>query len=136
MSRGLWGTGEMLFLLNDRIVEVCLPEMHLERRWKTIGCGRPYALRAQDVVDFVHARLDTLRIFDRSLSDAEAADLAALIISRTGANSLILRHRSDGSTDPILRLIPAAVLDVFARGTATATAGMYSSGDEPVMAAH
>lgn len=126
----------MLFLLNDRIVDVSLPEMHLERRWKTIGCGTPYALRAQDVVDFVQARLDTIRIFDRDLSDSEAADLAALIISRTGANSLILRHRSDGSTDPILRLIPSAVLDVFAMGTATAAAGASNSGEDLAIAAH
>lgn len=107
----------MLFLLNDRIVKVALPEMHLERRWKMIGCGSPYGLRASEVIDFVRSRLDDARSSGEDVSEAEARDLAALIIARTGANSLILRHRSDGSSEPVLRLIPAPVLDVFARGT-------------------
>lgn len=106
----------MLFLLNDRIVKVALPEMHLERRWKMIGCGTPYGLRACEVIDFVRSRLDDARSSGDDVSEAEARDLASLIISRTGANSLILRHRSDGSSEPMLRLIPAPVLDVFARG--------------------
>ena len=108
----------MLFLLNDHIVEVEVPEMYLERRWQTIGCGRPHAFRAQEAVDFVHARLDEVRTHNQKLSYREACDLASLIISRTGANSFILRMHSDGSTAPMLRLIPAPVLDVFARGAA------------------
>ncbi|MEQ8557050.1 MAG: hypothetical protein RIB03_01940 [Henriciella sp.] len=126
----------MLFLLNDRIVEVAVPEMHLECRWKTIGCGRPHALRAHDVVDFVHARLDQARLFNRILTDMEARDLAALIISRTGANSLILRQRSDGSRAPMLRRLPAAVLDVFAQGAANDEASAPRRSGDRIIAAH
>ena len=103
----------MLFLLNDRIVDVPLPEMHLERRWRRIGCGSPYAMRPGEVIDFVRSRL----VADPHLTIDTARDLAALIIARTGANSLIVRHRLDGSSEPMLRLIPAPVLEVFARGT-------------------
>ncbi|WP_084398173.1 hypothetical protein [Henriciella aquimarina] len=106
----------MLFLLNDHIVDVEMPEMHLERRWQSLGCGAPHAFMAQDVVDFVHARLDEARISQRAIGYQEARDLAALIIARTGANSFILRMRPNGSTFPMLRAIPVYVLEVFARG--------------------
>ena len=126
----------MLFLLNDQIVNVALPEMHLERRWKMIGCGKPYGLRACEVVEFVQGRLEEVRVTRESLSDKEARDLAALIISRTGANSLILRHRSDGSSEPMLRLIPAPVLDVFARGSLAGQASVQAHDDQQAAAAH
>ena len=103
----------MLFLLNDRIVDVPLPEMHLERRWQRIGCGSPYAMRPHEVIDFVRSRLSV----DAHMTLDTARDLASLIIARTGANSLIIRHRLDGSCEPMLRLIPVPVLEVFARGT-------------------
>ncbi|MEM5516929.1 hypothetical protein WNY37_08200 [Henriciella sp. AS95] len=108
----------MLFLLNDQIVDVEIPEMHLERRWRRIGCGRPHAFRAHDVVNFVHARLEQARFFVHGVDHQEACDLAALVIARTGANSLILRRSADGSTQPHLRIIPHQVLEVYARGAA------------------
>ena len=108
----------MLFLLNDRIVDVAVPEMHLERRWKRLGCGEPHGLRADQAVDFVQARLEQSRDLDRPVSEEEACDLAALIIARTGANSFILRRHGDGSFQPVLQCVPAPVLDAFARGMA------------------
>ncbi len=108
----------MLFLLNNQIVEVELPEIHLARRWRRIGCGTPYAIRPLDVVNFVHARLDQARIFVRGLEHDEACDLASLIIARTGANSFMLRVGADGGTFPVLRHIPDAVLEAYYRGAA------------------
>lgn len=108
----------MLFLLHDQIVDVDIPEMRLERRWRRIGCGRPHAFRAGDVVNFVHARLEQARFFVRQMDYQEACDLASLIISRTGANSFILRRTSDGSTEPMLKIIPQPVLEIYAIGAA------------------
>jgi len=34
----------MLFLLNDKVIEVNAPEAHLLERWRTIGCGDPRQL--------------------------------------------------------------------------------------------
>ena len=121
----------MLFLLNDQIVDVEIPEMHLERRWRRIGCGQPHAIRACDVVNFVHARLDQARIFIRAIDYQEACDLAALIIARTGANSFILRRRRDGSSEPILRLVPQDILEVYALGAANDEGSAPSYGTEP-----
>lgn len=106
----------MLFLLNDRIVDVALPEMHLERRWKRLGCGAPYALRAEEAVGFVQARIEQARALRRRMSEEEACDLASLIIARTGANSFILRYGPDGRGLPELHLYPAPVLEAFAIG--------------------
>lgn len=108
----------MLFLLNNQIVDVALPEMHLQRRWRRIGCGAPYAIRPLDVVNFVHARLDQARIFVRGVHHDEACDLASLIIARTGANSFMLKVGSDGVTYPVLKCIPEPVLEAYARGAA------------------
>ena len=109
----------MLFFLNDQIVDVAAPEIHVERRWKTIGCGYPHDLTASDVVDFVHSRLDHARLTWRRLMNAEAHDLAALVISRTGANSFMLKLHEDGTTQPMLQDVPATVLETFARGMAS-----------------
>ncbi len=113
----------MLFLLNDRIVDVALPEMHLERRWRRLGCGEPYGLRADQAVDFVQARLEQSRNLNLPLSEEEACDLAALIIARTGANSFTLRQHRDGQSQPVLQCVPAPVLSAFARGMTSYTAG-------------
>ena len=108
----------MLFLLNDLIVDVDIPEMRLERRWRRIGCGKPHAFRASDAVNFVHARLEQARFFVPQMDYQEACDLACLIISRTGANSFILRRTADGATEPVLKIIPQLVLEAYAIGAA------------------
>ncbi|GGB63209.1 hypothetical protein [Henriciella pelagia] len=121
----------MLFLLNDQIVDVDIPEMRLERRWRRMGCGKPHAFRAKDVVNFVHARLEQARFFVRGVDYQEACDLASLIIARTGANSLILRQAEDGSTEPQLKIIPHQVLEVYARGAANDEGSAPQIGTEP-----
>ena len=109
----------MLFFLNDQIVDVAAPEIHVERRWKAMRCGYPHDLSVSDVVDFVHARLDHARLTWRRVVDSEARDLAALVISRTGANSFMLKLREDGTTQPLLQDVPETVLETFARGMAS-----------------
>ncbi|WP_084417816.1 hypothetical protein [Henriciella litoralis] len=108
----------MLFLLNNQIVDVAVPEMHLERRWQRIGCGRPHAFRAPDVVNFVHARLEQARFFLGGVGHQEACDLAALIISRTGANCFRLKRTGDGTCEPVLSNLPQAILELYAVGAA------------------
>ncbi|MGB3625959.1 MAG: hypothetical protein WA989_09020 [Henriciella sp.] len=108
----------MLFLLDNQIVDVDIPEMRLERRWRRIGCGRPHAFRANDVVNFVHARLEQARFFVGQMEYQEACDLASLIISRTGANSFILQRTAGGAIEPALKIIPQLVMEAYAVGAA------------------
>ena len=43
----------MLFLLNDTIAEIDIPEIHLSKRWKSLGCGDPHGMRAREALEFV-----------------------------------------------------------------------------------
>ena len=100
----------MLFLLNAQIINVDAPEAHLSQRWKSLGCGEPHALRARDALDFVRAVIDQ-HIRDGLTPDDElAADLAALIIAKTGANAALFLPRSEGESEPRLTTFPDLVL--------------------------
>lgn len=108
----------MLFLLNDHIVEIEIPEAHLHRRWRAIGCGNPHELRPQDAIEHVsHAMSEALRS-GQTPNAMALQDYAALIMAKTGANSLILKPRADGSLEPRLQNVPNMVLETYQRGTA------------------
>ena len=108
----------MLFLLNDRIVEIELPEAHLQRRWRSMGCGDPHHMRAQEAIEFVRDAMSVSLRKREQPSPEILRDYAALILSKTGANSLILRPRADGSLEPRLQDIPLMVLETYKRGAA------------------
>ncbi len=108
----------MLFLLNDMIVEVAVPEMHLQQRWREIGCGDPSVLRAQDAIGFVQGKVADHYAGKNKLSEDMARDMAALIITKTGANSLILKPTASGALEPRLRDLPIPVLETYQRGAA------------------
>ncbi len=105
----------MLFLLNDKVIEVDAPEAHLLERWRTIGCGDPRLMRAHDAVEFVASRHQDLAA---EQDDLFLLDIAALIIAKTGANSLILKPTPSGGVEPRLRDIPPLVLETYQRGAA------------------
>lgn len=104
------GGAGMLFLLNDTIAEIDIPEIHLSKRWKSLGCGDPYGMRARDALDFVtrvvadHVRenvpIDTILI----------QDLGSLIIAKTGANAALFPTLGDTVAEPRLTIIPEAIL--------------------------
>lgn len=106
----------MLFLLNERIVEVAAPEVRLQQRWRELGCGDPHALRAQDAIEFVTRQVSEHVRAGYELCDDKAMDLAALIIAKTGANSLMLKPCASGELEPHLRDVPVMVLETYRRG--------------------
>jgi len=108
----------MLFLLNDKVIEIETPEMHLMQRRREIGCGDPRNLRAQQAVEFAIQRYSSLRDAAAEDVDAGQKDIAALIIAKTGANSLILKPNAAGGFEPRLRDVPALVLETYQRGAA------------------
>jgi len=108
----------MLFLLNDKVIEINAPEAHLMQRWRTIGCGDPRTLRAQDAVE---AAMQTYRALPGPINEADPEalkDIAGLIIAKTGANCLILKPTAAGGYDPRLRDVPPLVLETYQRGAA------------------
>lgn len=108
----------MLFLLNDTVIEIHAPEAHLMQRWRAIGCGDPRQLRAQQAVSFAVARFAKLKFADPDEQALGRSDIAALIVAKTGANSLILKPNAAGGYEPRLRDVPALVLETYLRGAA------------------
>lgn len=108
----------MLFLLNDKVIEIEMPEMHLMQRRREIGCGDPRKLRAQQAVEFAVQRFASLRSAEEEAVFDGQKDIAALIIAKTGANSLILKPNAAGGFEPRLRDVPALVLEAYQRGAA------------------
>ena len=108
----------MLFLLNDKVIEVPAPEAHLLERWREIGCGDPRQMRAHDAVEYAAIRYQKLLETHSEDDSSLLADIAALIIAKTGANSLILKPTASGSVEPRLRDIPPLVLETYQRGAA------------------
>ncbi|MDJ0922625.1 MAG: hypothetical protein QNI84_15965 [Henriciella sp.] len=104
----------MLFLLNDMIVEIDQPELHLQTVWRSMGCPDPRGMRAQDAVEFVQKKLAG----GYPLNADEARNFAALIVAKTGANSLIFKPTASGTLEPRLRHVPTLVLDTYRRGAA------------------
>lgn len=108
----------MLFLLNDKVIEVDMPEARVLGRWREMGCGDPRTLRARQAVDFVKTKFQTLSEHPIEVQDELLKDFAALIVAKTGANSLIFKPTVSGDLEPRLRDVPAIVLETYRRGAA------------------
>ena len=74
---------------------------------------------AQEAIDFAASYVGSLRDIDEDT----ALDVAALIISKTGANNLTLKPTASGRLEPRLRDLPQMVLETYQRGAANDEAG-------------
>ena len=108
----------MLFLLNDRVIEIDTPEARVMGRWREIGCGDPRQLRAHEAVDFVKTKVQSMPHPLPTDQDELLKDLAALIVAKTGANSLILKPTASGDVEPRLKDVPSLVLETYLLGAA------------------
>jgi len=100
----------MLFLLNDMIAEIDIPEIHLSKRWKSLGCGDPYGMRARDALDFV-TRVVADHVREGIPIDAVLVqDLGSLIIAKTGANAALFPAQDGSVGEPRLTILPEAIL--------------------------
>ncbi|MEL7540265.1 MAG: hypothetical protein AAGJ51_05135 [Pseudomonadota bacterium] len=108
----------MLFLLNDTVIDIDAPEAHLMQRWRAIGCGDPRQLRAQQAIEVAIERFKALHAASIEEELACMTDIAALVIAKTGANSLILKPNAGGGYEPRLRDVPPLVLEAYQRGAA------------------
>ena len=108
----------MLFLLNHQIVEIASPEALLLERWRAMGCGDPRTLRAQQTIDFVTHRFAEISDLPEAEKLEHSRELAALIVAKTGANSLIFKPTASGGLEPRLQDLPQIVLQTYLRGAA------------------
>ena len=108
----------MLFLLNDKVIEIETPEARIMGRWREIGCGDPRQLRAHEAVEFVKTQFQAMSKTARIENEDALKDFAALIVAKTGANSLILKPTASGDLEPHLKDVPPIVLETYLRGAA------------------
>lgn len=100
----------MLFLLNEQIVDVTIPEIHLSKRWKVLGCGDPASMRAREALEFV-ARVVSAHVKDCvPLESSLVEDLAALIIAKTGANAALFPVTDGKVGEARLTILPETIL--------------------------
>ncbi|HPE48939.1 MAG TPA: hypothetical protein PLR76_11100 [Hyphomonas sp.] len=100
----------MLFLLNDQIADVAIPEIHLSKRWKVLGCGDPAAMRAREALDFV-SRVVAEHVREGvRLEETLVEDLAALIIAKTGANAALFPATDGRVSEARLTILPETIL--------------------------
>lgn len=103
----------MLFLLNNQVLDLELPEHRLARRWRIMGCGDPVALRAREAVEFARQIVDDTRAAGEDIDEDCALDIAALIVAKTGANAAQFVPRPSGISEPRINTFSEQVLDLF-----------------------
>lgn len=108
----------MLFLMNDRIVDVPAPEAHIHRRWRTLGCGEPTRLLPDDVMHFAQTIVRQAYRECLELEDETIQDLAALIITVTGANATLIHANREGGAPRLARLPEGILMTLKARSEA------------------
>lgn len=81
----------MLFLFNDRVLDIGNPNVRLLANWPELGCGRPDLLFAREAIEFAKAIvIDS----DEFGVDAQVyADCAALLAVKTHANAAFFIRR-------------------------------------------
>ncbi len=103
----------MLFLFNDTITEIDAPEIHLLRRASYLGCDDPHGLRARDAIALATAAVSACLADGRLPGAALIADLAALIISKTGANAALFPIHGTTASEPRLTILPETILEAL-----------------------
>ena len=75
----------MLFLFNDRVLDIGNPEIRLLANWMDLGCGRPDLLFAREAIDFAKAVVIDSDEF--GVDESIYGDCAALLAVKTHANA-------------------------------------------------
>lgn len=81
----------MLFLFNDRVLDIGNPEVRLLANWMDLGCGRPDLLFAREAIDFAKAVVIDSDEF--GVDESVYADCAALLAVKTHANAAFFIRR-------------------------------------------
>lgn len=87
----------MLFLFNDRVLEIGDPEIRLLANWMDLGCGRPDLMFARDAIAFAKAVVVESDLM--GVDESVYMDCAALLAVKTHANTAFF-IRAAGEDDP------------------------------------
>ncbi len=101
----------MLFLLNEFVTEIDAPELRLLKRGPILGFEDAHAMRAREAIEFARAKLQSCLEAGTGLDEALIADLAALIIAKTGANAALFPTHDGRVAEPRLTILPETILE-------------------------
>ena len=101
----------MLFLLNETVTEIEAPELRLLKRGPALGFEDIHAMRARDAIEFARARLQACHDRGTPPDAGLTADLAALIIAKTGANAALFPLHQGRVSEPRLTILPESILE-------------------------
>lgn len=101
----------MLFLLNETVTQIEAPELRLLKRGPALGLQDIHAIRARDAIEYARARLQDCHDQAAMPDPALLADLAALIIAKTGANAALFPLQAGRVSEPRLTILPESILE-------------------------
>jgi len=101
----------MLFLLNETVTEIEAPELRLLKRGPVLGFEDIHAMRARDAIEYARARLQACHDRGTPPDAGLIADLAALIIAKTGANAALFPIQDGRVSEPRLTILPESILE-------------------------
>lgn len=104
------GRAAMLFLLNDVVTEIEAPEMRLLTRRAVLG-DDVLSLRPREAMERVRLKLQGVHDRGEVPERALIEDLAALIISRTGANAALFPVHDGRVAEARLTILPESILE-------------------------
>lgn len=101
----------MLFLLNEYVTEVEAPELRLLKRGPVLGFEDAHSLRAREAIEFARGKLQSCHDIGEGPGEILIADLAALIIAKTGANAALFPVHDGRVSEPRLTILPESILE-------------------------
>ena len=96
----------MLFLLNEYVTEIEAPELRLLKRGPSLGFEDVHSMRAREAIEFARAKLQDCHDQAAVPGEILVADLAALIIAKTGANAALFPVHDCRVSEPRLTILP------------------------------
>lgn len=101
----------MLFLLNESVTEIEAPELRLLTRGPILGFEDVHAMRAREAIEFARSKLQVCVDQGEQPGEILIADLAALIIAKTGANAALFPIHDGRVSEPRLTILPETILE-------------------------
>jgi hypothetical protein len=101
----------MLFLLNEFVTEIEAPELRLLKRGPVLGFEDIHSMRAREAIELARGKLQECHDTGTKPDEALVADLAALIIAKTGANAALFPVHDGRVSEPRLTILPESILE-------------------------
>ncbi|MBU4569063.1 MAG: hypothetical protein KJ833_08870, partial [Alphaproteobacteria bacterium] len=97
--------------LNEYVTEIEAPELRLLKRGPLLGFEDVHAMRAREAIEFARSRLQVCLDAGTTPDNVLVADLAALIIAKTGANAALFPVHEGRVSEPRLTILPESILE-------------------------